>query len=434
MAYYDQINILKNALNGYSAEEEKINALYKTAKENAQKETQEAKKQLDRQYYRDRNEVYADNARDERNFNNALAERGLGFSGEAAQAKLNSNIILNNRLGQLIREKNEASNQYDIELGKTISSLSMEEAAKLNEMLQSKNNLNAQIAEMELKKETDDADRQAEKDMQADKLAAEKALQDAALKAEKENTAAKLQADKENNQAKIQAEFDLQNAKLQAEKDMLEAELAAKYCNAVSGGTGNSGGSSGKGDTTQTQDEAIEGGYIPDISAKELAGKLVSATGHKNIYSDWDEYTINKYLLELMNNYNMDSDYYKELLFVLKAYGYEESTEPEMRVQVISYEMSAYDKNNYEKLYDRYVVLGESENSASKKAREDILNYQLDYMYRHSRNLTEFRMCCKKLGIGSTKTQEYINRKISLANKANGSTGSIPGFPNRVAK
>ena len=432
MAYYDQIKTLKDSLNGYSEEEEKISLLYKTAKENAEKEAEESKKQLEQQFYRDKNQVYADNARDERNFNNLLAERGLGFSGEAAQAKLNSNITLNNRLGELVREKNKAAAQYDIELSKTVSNLSMEEAEKLNDMLKDKNGLNVQIAEMELKKETDDANRAAEKEMLADKLASEKELQDEKLKAEKENTA-----------AKIQAEIDLQNAKIQAEKDMQEKELAAKYYNAISGNSGgssdsSSGSSSGSSYNSEkdktAQEDNIEG-YIPDISAKELAGKLITATGHQNIQSEWDNYTLNKYLLELLNNYNMNDDYYKELLFVLKAYGYEEISEPEMRVQVIAFEMKDYYDANYESLFDKYVVLGHSEEKASEKAKEDILNHQLDTIYKRTENLTEFRMCCIKMGFSTTQTQEYINRKISQANKTSGGTGSgTPSFPNRVAK
>lgn len=408
MGYSDQIDILKKALDGYSEEENKLSALYKTAIENAEKAHMERKRQLEEQYYHDRNTAYADNAKAERNTFNTLAARGLGFSGEAAQAKLNSNISLANRLGALAREKLNAEAGYNLELADNISNLSIEESEKTADLMKHKNDLNASIAGMELERETGEAERAADEESENKKLAAEK----------------------EALQLQIQADKDLQAAELAAERDMFDAELAAKYYS--SGSSGGSGNGSAGNTTAEEEEQSV--GYTPEISAKELAKQLVnSATGGNLIDGATHEYMVNKYLLQLRTNYDINPDYYDELIFMLKAYGYEEISEPEMRVQVISTEAEAYYSNMYDELYDQYVVSGLGEESARSKAISDSAEKRFDYIYNRCENLTEFRMCCLKLGISSREIQEYINRLKSVKAGSPGNTGG-GRYPTMSAK
>ena len=70
MGYSDQISILKKSLEGFGSEEKKLSDLYKTAISNAEKSTQQAIEQLQEDYYENRNRVYSDVARSERNLNN----------------------------------------------------------------------------------------------------------------------------------------------------------------------------------------------------------------------------------------------------------------------------------------------------------------------------------------------------------------------------
>ena len=419
MAYSDQIETLKNALKGFSAEEEKLSNLYQTALKNAENQYSEALKQSNTQYEMDRNTAYADNARAERNFNQVLATRGLGFSGEAAQGKLNSNITLSNRLGALEREKIKSDTDLKNRFANQKSQLDMEQAEKLGEMLQNKNKLNFDIAELELDKETSDSKLQAEKDalllkIQADKDAAalklqgEKDLQAAELKAEKERQATALKAEQENNAAKIQAE-----------KDMLAAELAAKYQTVQNQGSSSSSGSGGSSGNSGNKDEETqqeEGGYIPDINANSLAKQLVkTASGGSVISEDDHEYTLNKYLLELIESYNIDSNYYNELIFMLKSYGYKERSLPEMRAQVVGHDGKAYYEQEYDKCYNEYILSGIDEGNARNMAKNDATKSQLEYMHKRSKNNTEFKMSCDEAGIPKNKANTFL---YELQNKA----------------
>ncbi len=461
MAYTDQINSLKEALNSYSAEEEKLSALYKTAIENAEKAHQTAKAQLESQYQRDRNAVYADNARDERNFNNLLAERGLGFSGEAAQSKLNSNITLSNRLGDLEREKNQNSLKLDADLASNKTTLSLEEAEKLKSILDSKNQLGADIAGMELERENEANKLAWEKESEANRIQAEKealaqqiladqqALADK-LNAEQQAQYAQIQADKEAKELELQAEKDMLAIKLQAEKDMLAAELEAKYNSVISGETSSSGStdkntSSDKNTTAGTQssqdipvdDPSDDGGsFIPNINAPSLAKQLVNtATSGNGYVSDDDhDHIINKYLIQLREGYDIDEEYYDELIFMLKAYGYTEKTYPEMRIQVITYDAEAYYEDIYDECFESYALNGMEDGAAQKKARETAAQKQIEYMYKKSNSNLEFKECCKQMGIGSTKAQEYIEAMEATFNVTSPSSGNSSNQTTRTGK
>ncbi len=488
MAYIDRINSLKEALNSYSAEEEKLSALYKTAIENAEKAHQTAKAQLEAQYDTDRNAVYADNARNERNFNNLLAQRGLGFSGEAAQSKLNSNITLSNRLGELEREKNKGSLKLDSDLASNKIALSMEEAEKLKSILDSKNQLGADIAGMELDRENEANRLQFDRETEANKLAWEKESEANRLQAEKEALAqqiladkqaladklnaeqqalaeklkaeqaannAKLQAEKEAKAAELQAEKDMLAIKLQAEKDMLAAELEAKY-NSVVSGEGSSGGSKDKNSSSNKNnssdntastgknyqdmpfdDPSDDGGsYIPNINAPSLAKQLVNtATSGTGYVSDEEhDHIINKYLIQLREGYDIDEEYYNELIFMLKAYGYEERTYPEMRVQVITYDAEAYYDDIYDEYFDDCVMNGIGESTAQKKARETAANAQIEYLYKKSNSNLEFKECCKQMGIGNAKAQEYIEAMEAKFKVTSPSSGDVSSQTSRTGK
>jgi hypothetical protein len=145
MAYVDRIQSLKDAISGYSAEEKRLTELYKTAREKSEEAKKQSLSLLDASYKSDRNEAFADNARDERNTMRVLASRGLGFSGEAAQARLNSDLALSSRLGELASENSK--NRQDI-INKSDNhalSLSIDEAHKLSDIASDKSKLLADL-------------------------------------------------------------------------------------------------------------------------------------------------------------------------------------------------------------------------------------------------------------------------------------------------
>ncbi|MBO5768263.1 MAG: hypothetical protein J6R49_07000 [Clostridia bacterium] len=90
MAYYNAKQRLKELLGSYSAEEEKLGRIYKTALENAENSYKASLDAARAEAERKRSRAIGDNAQNEREYMELLATRGLGFSGEAAQAKLNS--------------------------------------------------------------------------------------------------------------------------------------------------------------------------------------------------------------------------------------------------------------------------------------------------------------------------------------------------------
>ncbi len=382
MAYSDSIDALKSALDGYSVQEEKLTALYKNAMENAEKGFEASLKALKTQYRNDRNEASKDTAREERNLMTMLANRGLGQSGEAVQAKLNSGIILGNRLSKINDGLRDDRLKLEQELADNKLKISSEHTDRMGDILKHKDGINLDIASLELKKEQGDADREAQAKLNADKLANEQAMLDKKLTSEREAL----------------------DAKLKAEKERADAELYAKYYSASSGNT-SSGGGFGGGSTDGDSD-----GYIPAATAKELAKQLVtSATGGNTINSEKDEYRINKYLLTLLDDYKIDSDYLTDLMFLLKGYGYEALEIAQMREKVITYEAKEYYFTNYDSYYDKYVLSGYSEDEARSMAKESALKLELDYLYKNcGYDLSLFRQYCNVLHLNKEAVTEYV--------------------------
>ena len=326
MAYSDSIKRLKEMLDGYSAESGRLTELYKTALQNAEKTRADAQKAVDEQYYRDRNEAYSDIARSERNTLNALSARGLGFSGETAQARLNSNVLLSERLGDIARGRLGKEIELDNELAKQKSELALDAAERQSALDKSYADIAADIAKTEL-------DAEQEK------------------------------------------------ARLKAEKEMQQAELNAKYGGSgggnVSGGNINVGvNGGGNGGGNGELDDII--GFNPEATPKELAKLLVtSATDDGYIRGSYDEYLINRYMLELYDNYTLPDGYMDELIFMLKAYGYPAKSREDMRKQVITRDAKAYYEDRYKSAFDSAVLSGNHELSATltagKTARSDVL-------------------------------------------------------------
>lgn len=105
MAYTQTVASLKTAIDGYDSEEKKLSELYTQAKQHALESYNAQKAELEKAYLKDRNTAAADVSREEKNYMQFLSSRGLGSSGEASQAKLNSGINLSNSLSELSRSR-----------------------------------------------------------------------------------------------------------------------------------------------------------------------------------------------------------------------------------------------------------------------------------------------------------------------------------------
>jgi hypothetical protein len=348
---------LKSALDSFSEDEKKLAELYKNAIQNAETEFKASNERLESQYNSDRKKVYSDTAREERNMFNMLARRGLGFSGEAAQTKLNSDIILANRLGDLLREKNYNALKLEQDLADRKNAISLENAEKQGDLFGKQNDLRTQIAKLEL--------------------------------------------DKEQKEAELKAENDRFYSQLAAEKERFEKELAAKY-SSDSGGSGN--------------DSQNKNGYIPEISEKELAKILITNAANGENYKNTKTqfYLVSRYLIDLQDNYNLDSDYYKNLVLILKSYGYTQFNDLTTRAKVVSYEAENYYDKQFDKFYDKYVTNGTRESDARSNARASALRATLDYIASKSRSETEFRRFCQEADIDDGSINDYLKSGVKF--------------------
>ncbi len=368
MAYSDTVKAFKDALNGYSEEENKLSELYKTARERNEAAKSQAIAQLDSKHSSDRNAAFADNARAEQNAARVLNSRGLGFSGEMAQSKLNSNFSLSNRLGDLASEnaknKQDLINQHD----RYAHELSVEEAEKRSTLNEGKSKLLADIAKAELENE------QKEK------------------------------------------ELELGYAKIEAEKELLQAELDAKYKGEQSNATGTGGNVTGTGGNltvgSETPDSDSIGLFNPEIKPKDLAKLMVqNATGNDYIKSEKDTHLVNKYLLQAIEDYELSDAYMKELVFMLKAYGLKELSHSELRKAVISTDAKSIYDTNYEKRYKEFVDRGAVPTRARGFALISARIDAFDYIYSRANSKAEFLECCKRIKLDAEEAEKYASDK-----------------------
>ena len=365
MAYSDRINELKALLSGYSESEQKLTENYKTALENAKAAHEGNKKLLDEQYKRDRNDIFADNARDERNALTLLAKRGLGFSGETAQTKLDHNLILANRLGELTAGKGEREQKLLQDLADKQDALGSEMEKSRQTLNKERNSLLFDIAEME-------------------------------------------------------QESELQDKKLKAEAELKKQELEYKY-----GDKKNDSSDKDSTDTSTPDGDASDPDapqeFSPSVAPKDLAKLIVSNSADgKYVRTERDAYLVNKYLLELKQNYDISKEYERELLFMLKAYGYKEVSDSEMRISVISNEAEAYFKDKYKQNLDKYIAQTGSEREAKIYANTESLRQTLEYVAKNTEDRDEFFACCDEMGVDRRNAESFAEGFKWVSDKAEG--------------
>lgn len=394
MAYFDTVEQLKQIIDGYSAESDKLSALYKSALEKAEDSYKEQNELLEKRYQRDRNEAYSDVARDKRNAFNMLASRGLGFSGEAAQVGLNSNLLLNERLAEITRGRAEAEQALLGDFEGKKQSLTLEQMKNQGLLDDRRNGLLEGMLALESEREQAEKDRESEKELLAIKAEQTRELETALLA-----------------------------QKLKAEKEMQRAELDAKYGSggsSSSGGTGSGGSSSGG--SSSSGNVNVSGSSVPTLDAKELAKLVIqNSTDGNYVRTKDEEYRVNKYIVDLIDSYKPSDEYMQELLFMLRAYGYRFSDINTVRNSVISYDAKALYSQKYGEYYDKYIVNGSHELTAGLMATENARNEQLDYIFDRVSSKEQFKSVCSSAGIPNSYVEEYLN---SVGDES-GSRGSV---------
>lgn len=455
MAFYDTVESIKKALDGYSEEENRLKTVYEKAAADNANRLMQAKETLESDYRNERNLAYSDNARDERNVMAFLAERGLGFSGEAAQAKLNSKTNLNNRFSQLSAEKASRARELENDFANKNNTLSLEYLDKLSTMNNDKNKLSLDLASLVQRNEQSEADRAWEKERfesqqraEAEALAQKNAQSEADRAWEREKFEAQQRAEadalaqknaqseaeraweREKLELQQRAEAEALDKKLQAERDMKDAELYAKYYRETQGtssGSSGSGGSGGLGGAEGTLEDFMNG-YLPDIKPKDLAKLMVNnATDGNFIEDDRGEYLINKYLVDMIDSYRIDNDYFNELVFMLKAYGYKQTDLNTMRKKVLTFDAREYYDSRYRSYFDRYIQSGIDEANARLNANTAAKYDRFEFIRQNTTSYKDFYEICVANGIPDSDINAYAAKFVWGTSPSQSSSGGGGG-------
>ena len=157
MAYQSATEQLRKALEGYSEREDRLTRLYSEATKRLDESRRKGLESLERDHGEARRTAAADAAREERNTMNLMASRGLGFSGEAAQARLNESALLNTRLGELSGRLSDSKDKLESEHGERSFELQKNYINSMDDIGEKRNSLLKSIAELEIKRAESEA-------------------------------------------------------------------------------------------------------------------------------------------------------------------------------------------------------------------------------------------------------------------------------------
>lgn len=113
MKYSELVEQTKKELEKSYGTSAELTQLYNNAKANYEKQHEKSIESLNKDHDEKRNSAAAQKLLDEKNTGEFLASRGLSFSGESAQAKLNSDISFNNTLSSLAKQHGEGISQLN---------------------------------------------------------------------------------------------------------------------------------------------------------------------------------------------------------------------------------------------------------------------------------------------------------------------------------
>jgi len=157
MAYQSAAEELRRALEGYSERESRLTQLYSEATKRLEESRRQSLDALEKDHGEARRTAAAYAAREERNTMNLMASRGLSFSGEAAQARLNGSALLNTRLGELARDAQSRNAQLESEHGERLYELEKDYIGGMDDIAEKRNALQKSIADLEIKRAESEA-------------------------------------------------------------------------------------------------------------------------------------------------------------------------------------------------------------------------------------------------------------------------------------
>jgi len=352
MDYNELIEQTKKALESYSKADTELEELYRQAKERNNKSYELSKNQLAEQYYEDKNQAASRAALSAKDMNEFLAARGLATSGESVQAKLDSNMALNSALSGLAKSNMQSLTELEKQRLEKESELDMSLAEKKLELNKQKNTLSDQIEQ--LKKALENSNKSTDDNKSNDNNKS-------------------TNSDKKNN--------------------------------------------NGTTDNNKTKDDTTEKPYVPSTSAKDIAKNILEtfASGGK-ITTDLQRSQIKKYLQSLVKNDGVDEDYIKDIVFILKTYGYSDISEAYADSVIAAKDAAEYYNKMYNDYYEIYVRGNRTADKASSMAKSKAKTLMLDYIYERSRTIAAFESAAKQSGVTQAELEEYYQRLNNIMN------------------
>lgn len=355
----------KAALDGYSAEQKAIAALYEQAKQNAANAYDAKQKQLASQTVQSKNRAAIDTKRTERNLGQTLASRGLAFSGENAQTHLDLNLSLQNRLAEIDRDAQAQSQELESEKADALQELELAQAEARSDSAQKRAELQNELAHIASQKET-----------------------------QTQNSTEKQPETEDKQESTPQSTLPNLKGKPLGERVKLMLEYAAKQ---------------------QAQNKA-ETAYTPDISAHDLAKQLVSSAGGKGYVSGYRQQdALAELLSALEEEHAFDSAYYNELLLNLRSMGYRSDYKEtaDREIEVLCEGSGAVYTDFYDRYYKMYQMIGHPPADSDQMAGELALFQQLVYLYERSESKERFELAVESLGMKNELKKFYQKIKVS---------------------
>ncbi|MDD4125376.1 MAG: hypothetical protein PHW77_06620 [Eubacteriales bacterium] len=350
---------------------------YQKAVNNIGEDYDASAEKLNAGYLADTNQAVAQSAINAKNIAQYMASRGLSRSGEAEQETINSNLSLNKALSELASSKYNALSELYANKNQSLLALEKEYAAK--------------------KDENEDWLYSAAFDLASAQLSSDRRDEDIAR--EEANSVSEREYEEYIRQLEKEYEKQLLEEKRAYEDKVRQEEQAFKLEMAV------------KSETETEGESEAENGYTPSQTPSALAKSAVTSytADGKKVSGITDRIKLYDYLTELAEG-GIAESYMKELLVSLKASGYSEPTEEEIRAYKTAADSEDSYKSRRESYYQMYIALGIDDSKAGEWAEKAAVFSRLDYCYTNSETAEEFGACCEILGISESLLDEYLAR------------------------
>ena len=169
----------------------------------------------------------------------------------------------------------------------------------------------------------------------------------------------------------------------------------------------------------KSKDDPSDKTYVPSTSAKDVAKYILESYATEGkITTDMQRSQIKKYLQSLIKNDGIDEGYIKDVIFILKTYGYTDFSEAYADSVLAARGAADYYNKMYNDYYEIYVRGNRTAEKASSMAKNKAKTLMLDYIYERSNTIAAFESTAKQAGVTQTELEEYYQRLDNIINNS----------------